>query len=184
MSQGSRARTRGERTSTTSSSSDVSHRLNRSCSDLHTTIGIHPTSTSLIPTDAIAASEHFGALEQLILSDLQRPPAVRRVRAVGEVGLDYDRLKFAARPTQLEYLPHLLQLGKKHRLPLFLHSRTPESHVDLVRVLLEAGWPADGLVGWQEGREWVGGVVHSFTGSAEEAAELVSLPAMLGHVIS
>lgn len=92
---------------------------------------------------------------------------------MGEVGLDYDRLRFAPKETQLHHLPRLLQLGRKHKLPFFLHSRTTESHVDLVRMLMEAGWPADGKVGWDQ--DWVGGVVHSFTGTAAEAAELVSL---------
>ena len=51
------------------------------------------------------------------------------------------------------------------RLPLFLHSRTSEAHVDFVKVLREAGYD----------ETWPGGVVHSFTGTAAEAKELVSL---------
>jgi TatD DNase family protein len=60
-----------------------------------------------------------------------------------------------------------LTLAKKYRLPLFLHSRA--AHEDLVQILREEGFGVDGgrAVG---GR---GGVVHSFTGSAEEAADYV-----------
>ena len=60
-------------------------------------------------------------------------------------------------------------LAKKYHLPLFLHSRA--AHVDLVRILKEEGFGEDG--GKSVGAK--GGVVHSFTGSSEEAAELVSV---------
>ncbi|KAH9982339.1 hypothetical protein BGW80DRAFT_19143 [Lactifluus volemus] len=58
-----------------------------------------------------------------------------------------------------------LALAKKYRLPLFLHSRA--AHEDLVQILREEGFGEDGgrAIG---GR---GGVVHSFTGSAKEAAD-------------
>lgn len=76
---------------------------------------------------------------------------------------DYDRLKFAPRETQLKYFPPLLQLSKDFNLPLFLHSRAPEAHVDFVKILKEANW----------GSDWAGGVVHSFTGTRVEMEELV-----------
>lgn len=59
-------------------------------------------------------------------------------------------------------------LAKKYHLPLFLHSRA--AHIDLVKILKEEGFSEDG--GKSVGAK--GGVVHSFTGSSEEAAELVS----------
>lgn len=61
-----------------------------------------------------------------------------------------------------------LSLAKKYGLPLFLHSRN--AHLDLVRILKEEGYGADG--GRSEGAK--GGVVHSFTGTKEEMIELVS----------
>ena len=69
-----------------------------------------------------------------------------------------------------------LSLAKKHRLPLFLHSRA--AHSDFVAILREEGFGIDGgaAVG---GR---GGVAHSFTGTLEEVRELVSrenLPTMI-----
>ena len=68
----------------------------------------------------------------------------------------------------MKYLPALLKLSKKYDLPLFLHSRAPEAHVDLVQILKEIGW----------GQDWPGGVVHSFTGTKQEMNELVSLPGL------
>jgi TatD DNase family protein len=61
-----------------------------------------------------------------------------------------------------------LVLAKKYHLPLFLHSRA--AHIDFVKILKEEGLGEDG--GKSVGAK--GGVVHSFTGSSEEAAELVS----------
>ena len=60
-----------------------------------------------------------------------------------------------------------LTLAKKYHLPLFLHSRA--AHSDFVQILREEGFGEDGgkAVGGK------GGVVHSFTGTPEEAAELV-----------
>ena len=60
-----------------------------------------------------------------------------------------------------------LSLAKRWRLPLFLHSRA--AHADFVRILREEGFGEDG--GRKVGAN--GGVVHSFTGTIEEAAELV-----------
>lgn len=77
--------------------------------------------------------------------------------------VDYDRLHYAPKDVQLKHFPPLLALSKTFRLPLFLHSRSSEAHVDFVKILKEAGW----------GDSWPGGVVHSFTGTIEEAKELV-----------
>lgn len=62
-----------------------------------------------------------------------------------------------------------LALAKKYHLPLFLHSRA--AHADFVQILREEGYDKDG--GKAAGGK--GGVVHSFTGSVAEAAELVSI---------
>lgn len=62
-----------------------------------------------------------------------------------------------------------LTLAKKYHLPLFLHSRA--AHADFVRILKEEGFGIDG----GRGVGGNGGVVHSFTGSPEEALEYVSL---------
>jgi len=60
-----------------------------------------------------------------------------------------------------------LALAKKYHLPLFLHSRA--AHKDFVQILRDEGFGDDGgqAVG---GR---GGVVHSFTGSSQDAVDYV-----------
>lgn len=60
-----------------------------------------------------------------------------------------------------------LSLAKRWQLPLFLHSRA--AHADFVKILREEGFGEDG--GRRVGAN--GGVVHSFTGTIEEATELV-----------
>jgi TatD DNase family protein len=126
----------------------------------------------------------LAALDELVKTNLSGPG---RAVAVGECGLDYDRIHFASAAVQqqafrmcdhyfvfmfvvllmLRSTGSQLALAKKYRLPLFLHSRA--AHEDLVQILREEGFGEDGgrAVG---GR---GGVVHSFTGSAKEAADYV-----------
>lgn len=82
--------------------------------------------------------------------------------AIGEIGLDYDRLTLSPKETQLAYFRAQLQLaaGLKDTPPLFLHSRA--AHEDFLR---ELKVHHDDLP-----RR---GVVHSFTGTLEEMKELV-----------
>lgn len=80
---------------------------------------------------------------------------------------DYDRLHFANETTQKKHFRSQLALAKKHSLPLFLHSRA--AHKDFIQILTEEGFADNG--GRNVGAR--GGVVHSFTGTAEEVKELV-----------
>lgn len=89
---------------------------------------------------------------------------------IGPLYADYDRLHFADELTQQKHFRSQLALAKKYSLPLFLHSRA--AHKDFVRILTEEGLADDG--GRKVGAR--GGVVHSFTGTAEEIQELVRLP--------
>ncbi|CAK9781044.1 unnamed protein product [Cutaneotrichosporon oleaginosum] len=134
--------------------------------DLHSTAGCHPTSTAEIDKYRGGEEAYFSALKELIASDLQ----TKRIVSIGEVGLDYDRLRFAPKETQLKHLPRLLLLSKEYNLPLFLHDRHPEAHRDLVRIMKEVGF----------GPDWAGGVVHSFTGTVEEMKELLDMGLYIG----
>ncbi|CAK5264595.1 unnamed protein product [Mycena citricolor] len=104
---------------------------------------------------------YLQALDELIAGNLK---GKGRVVALGECGLDYDRLHFASQEVQQKHFRSQLSLAKKHQLPLFLHSRA--AHGDFVRILREEGFgDASGKFG----------VVHSFTGSLAEAAELMTM---------
>ncbi|KAL7424971.1 hypothetical protein Q5752_000658 [Cryptotrichosporon argae] len=134
---------------------------------LHSTAGCHPTSTSEIDVDADGVEAYFAKLEALVK---ENAGVERRIISIGEIGLDYDRLHFAPKETQLKHLPRLLLLSKTFGLPLFLHSRHPDAHIDLVAALRSVGWDST----------WPGGVVHSFTGSAEEMRQLVDMGLYIG----
>lgn len=100
---------------------------------------------------------------------------------------DYDRLHHSDADTQRAFFPRLLKLGETYGLPLFLHSRHPDAHVDLVKTFRAAGWeeglaPEVGAAAAAGNRQEKGlvrgrtGVVHSFTGTVEEMKELVRPP--------
>jgi TatD DNase family protein len=93
--------------------------------------------------------------------------------AMGEFGLDYDRLHYCSKSIQLHSFAAQLQVAASisPQLPLFLHSRA--AHNDFVRLLKEAfGEKLENLE--------KGGVVHSFTGTAEEMRELMDLGLYIG----
>jgi TatD DNase family protein len=93
--------------------------------------------------------------------------------AFGEFGLDYDRLHYCSKEVQLHSFAAQLTLAASltPQLPLFLHSRA--AHADFVRLLQDAFGP-------RLERLERGGVVHSFTGTAEEMRELMGLGLYIG----
>ncbi|KAF0300625.1 putative deoxyribonuclease TATDN1 [Amphibalanus amphitrite] len=126
---------------------------------LFTTVGVHPTRCGAFD-DSGDPERHLNALRTLIEQNR------RHVVAVGECGLDYDRLQFCDRDTQRRYFERQLSLSESSKLPLFLHCRA--SAADLVDVLrTNAG-------------KCHGGVVHSFDGSTEEAEQIMALGYHIG----
>lgn len=93
--------------------------------------------------------------------------------AVGEFGLDYDRLHYCNKAVQLHSFARQLDVAASlsPQLPLFLHCRA--AHDDFVS-LLKAAF-GEGLQRLEKGA-----VVHSFTGTAEEMAELMDLGLYIG----
>ncbi|KAL5534003.1 hypothetical protein ACEPAG_463 [Sanghuangporus baumii] len=133
---------------------------------LYATVGCHPTRSSEFDKFDSGPEGYLAALDEVISLDLQ---GLRRIAAIGECGLDYDRLHFASQEVQRKHFKSQLSLAKKHHLPLFLHSRA--AHSDLVSILHEEGFGTDGgrTVGGK------GGVVHSFTGTSAEVEELIDM---------
>ncbi|GAO17488.1 hypothetical protein UVI_02000690 [Ustilaginoidea virens] len=95
------------------------------------------------------------------------------VVAMGEFGLDYDRLNYCNRVIQKHAFAAQLELaaGLEPQLPLFLHSRA--AHADFVAALKNA-------FGARLERLRRGGVVHSFTGTLAEVDELMDLGLYIG----
>ncbi|KAI3632073.1 hypothetical protein MIR68_009909 [Amoeboaphelidium protococcarum] len=113
-------------------------------SNMFCTVGVHPTESQTFLKDP---DGHLHQLKQLI----QQNP--NQVIAVGECGLDYDRLQFCPKDIQYKFFLKQLELALEVKLPLFLHNRNTGD--DFVNVMRQYG---RGLTG----------VVHSFTGTMEE----------------
>ncbi|KAJ7099625.1 hypothetical protein C8R43DRAFT_1048592 [Mycena crocata] len=130
------------------------------------TIGCHPTRSAEFDKFQGGPDAYLLALDELVANNLQ---GIGRVVAIGECGLDYDRLHFASTEVQQRHFRSQLSLAKKYHLPLFLHSRA--AHADFVKILCEEGFGEDGgrAVGGRSG------VVHSFTGSSEELIQLMDM---------
>lgn len=131
---------------------------------LYSTVGIHPTCSTEFekPSAGPGGVDLLGQLREIA----QRGMAEGKVVAYGELGLDYDRLHFASKEVQLKWFQAQLELASELRLPLFLHNRNTGG--DFVRILQD----------WS-GR-LAGGVVHSFTGDADEMKALVGLGYYIG----
>lgn len=115
-------------------------KLAREHEDLYCTVGVHPTRCKEFEMDPEGASAHLAALQELCregqadgkvrlcaqgecawLTCVPRP--CPQVVAVGECGLDYDRLQFCPKAVQLPHFEEQFELAEATRLPMFLHNR-------------------------------------------------------------
>lgn len=131
--------------------------LARAHPTLYSTVGVHPT----------RASEMSGRLDAAV-DDLIALVATGAdtVVAVGECGLDFDRLHFCDKETQGDAFLAQFRLAEATGLPMFLHDRN--SGGEFARVV-------------RENRARFGdGVVHSFTGSVEDLAGVLDCGLYVG----
>lgn len=122
------------------------------------TIGVHPYHAAEPRTEG---PSYFEKLKEAVEYNLTRG---RHLAAFGELGLDYDRLEHADKPTQLETFKTQLDMfvAGKWDLPLFLHCRNAfEDFVEIMSSYVDK-LPRRGLV-------------HSFVGSREQMEKIVSL---------
>jgi len=126
---------------------------------LYSTVGIHPTRCNEISTEENAISQLDSILADGILD--------KTVVAIGECGLDYDRLFFCSKEIQLDGFRKQIDLISKYNLPAFFHNRNTDG--DFLKIVTE-----------ERHKLSAGGVVHSFTGSMDEMLELTRLGFYIG----
>ncbi|VDP96258.1 unnamed protein product [Echinostoma caproni] len=137
-------------------------KLSRTDERLFTTVGCHPTRCIEMDVDP---SEYVQQMETLI-NDNQR-----KVVAVGECGLDYDREFYCPRDIQRKHFKFQLQLASRVRLPLFLHCRA--AHEDLLSALKQVQAEA-----FHD--QPIRGVVHTFDGTWSQAEQFLEMGLYLG----
>ncbi len=108
---------------------------------VYAAVGIHPHECGKAQEDAIEQ------LAELVKHE--------RVKAIGEIGLDYF-YNFAPKAKQQEWFYKQLELARKLDVPVIIHDR--EAHGDITTALNMYS---------------VRGVLHCFSGSAEMARQLV-----------
>lgn len=125
---------------------------------LYCTIGCHPTRSQSL--------EHGGQKyydELLHLATENKGKVV----AIGECGLDYDRLHFSPADVQRRQFERQLSLASTTNLPLFLHSRNATD--DFVEIVRRNNHHLS-----------AGGVIHSFTDDAKSLDDFLSLGFSIG----
>lgn len=122
---------------------------------LWTTVGVHPTRCDEFEGFPGGSDRYLQELLEVLEDGQKRGHVV----AVGECGLDYERVQFCSKETQLRNFPLHFKLTEQSGLPLFLHNR--ESTEDLVGILRA------------NRSRYSKAVVHSFTGTREELAMLL-----------
>lgn len=133
---------------------------------LFMTMGCHPTHCQEF---AANPSEYYNRLHQLLQANVE--DGCRKIVAIGECGLDFDRLQFCDRETQTLYFERQLDLAVEFHLPLFLHCRNAH---DTFMTILERNRSKLESCG--------GGVVHSFDGSLEEAERVLNFHPNLFYI--
>lgn len=124
--------------------------LAESTPDVFATVGLHPTE----------AARYDEELERALTGAASHP----RVRAIGEIGLDYY-WDAAPRPLQREVFLRQIRLAKALDLPFVVHQR--DAAEDVLAVLSDAGPPHQG-------------VMHCFTGDIDYARACLELGMYLG----
>lgn len=113
-------------------------------------VGIHP--------------EHADEFSEEILDSLRDMAKSNKVKAIGEIGLDYYYKENPPREVQLKVFREQMKLAEELNLPVIIHDR--DAHEDTLKIIKE--FPK------------VIGEVHCFSGSVEFAKECVKLGYYIG----
>jgi TatD DNase family protein len=117
---------------------------------IYAAVGVHP--------------EHADTVNKKVIDELRDLAQNIKVRAVGEIGLDYYYEENPSREIQKEAFRLQMKLAKELKLPVVIHDR--DAHSDTLDILKE--FPD------------VTGVVHCFSGSVEFAKECLKLGYYIG----
>ncbi|CAB5210358.1 putative deoxyribonuclease TATDN1-like protein [Rhizophagus irregularis] len=127
--------------------------------NLFMTVGCHPTRCKEFEKDPEGPDGYYQKLLNIAKSS-------DKVVAIGECGLDYDRLYFCPKATQLKYFERQFDLAEETGLPMFLHNRnTGNDFMDLIQ---------------KHRHRFKNGIMHSITCTMEEMERAVSLDLYLG----
>ncbi len=125
----------------------------RNAGFIHWAAGIHPYYADQGTEENWAALREAAADENFV--------------AIGEVGLDFAKCQIP-HDVQIRTFERALSLAEELNKPLVIHCR--DAYQDLMPVLRRRTWPAGTLPG----------VIHCFSGNAEQAAELVGMGFFIG----
>ncbi|MDO5310799.1 MAG: TatD family hydrolase [Clostridia bacterium] len=116
---------------------------------VYASVGVHPSETE--------------NLTEMDMEELRRLAQHPKVRAIGEIGLDYHYPDDVAPDIQKEWFIRQLDLAQELNMPVIIHDR--DSKGDALEILKK--------------RKISNGVVHCFSGSAETAREIIKLGMMI-----
>lgn len=138
---------------------EKSYELSRKSSNYFTTVGVHPC--MVMEVEKYESQEKY--IEELKkYLELYKDKCI----AVGECGLDYDRFEYAEKEFQLKHFPFHFDLAQQFNLPMYLHNRnTGDDFFQIVK---------------ENRHKFSKGVVHSFTGTKEEAKKIMDLDLLIG----
>ena len=128
---------------------------------LSTTVGVHPTRVSEFQSHPNSPNAYLQESIGLI-----RRHRELDIKAIGEFGLDYDRVQFSSPTYNKLIFEQQFILADESGLPLFLHMR--DAAKDFIEIVK------------RNRHRFKYGVVHSFTGTAEEAKEILDLDLYIG----
>lgn len=128
---------------------------------VYAAVGFHPNDIGARPPELSDALSEISALAEQ-----------GKVVAIGEIGLDYYRDK-TPKHHQQRWLKAQLELAAERNLPVILHNR--ESTEDMLAILKE--WVDGGLPPALKERP---GVLHSFSGTWEDAQAALAMGFYLG----
>jgi TatD DNase family protein len=150
------------------------------------TVGIHPTRCAeefaeKISENADGSCEWIPKTEQQQKEIIQKLISIANtgkisgnVVAIGEFGLDYERLQFTPKDIQQIGLRAQLEVATETKLPLYLHNRA--SGEDLYSILSEY----KERLQFDKDYHGIRGIVHSFDESLDIATQFISLGLYIG----